>query len=205
VENPDRVITLVVFKTIVFGEDAFVSGRFRRLESTEAEATPYVGRQITLEAAPPPFTGFTPFASTVTDREGYFAFTAPKPPINTRYRAVATGDPPLYSEAKLIRVRIGTEVEVSRKRVARGDEVLVSGTAQPAHDGAQVEIQAKPAEGKGRFRTVARARLRDDGDEQSTFRRRVEVEEDTLFRVRVAGDADNLPSAPGRGVRVDVR
>jgi hypothetical protein len=200
-ESPDRITIATVFKTITLGEPTWVSGRFRRLESPDAEAEGYRGRTITLEEAPYPFAAFTAIASAVTDREGYWSFRV-APRLNSRYRAVAS-DPPATSDAKLVRVRIDVGVRVNRTRVARDDSVEFSGTALPAHDGSAVLIQRRDPDG-GRFETVGRTRLRDDGEERSRYRRRVRVARSGVYRVRVNGDADHLPGN-SRAVEIAVR
>jgi hypothetical protein len=182
--NPDHITIVAIFKTINFGERAFVSGRFRRQENPEAEAVGYQGKTLTLEEAPHPFAAFTAIGSTVTDREGYYAFSA-KPGLNSRYRVVSA-DPAVQSDAKLIRVRLRVQVEASRDRVKKGRSVELSGTVTPAHEGNRVEIQRRTK--SGRWQTVSRTRL-----EGSEYKRKVKLRSDGVFRVRVLGDADHLP------------
>ena len=182
--NPDRITIIAIFKTINFGERAFVSGRFRRQENPDAEAVGYQGKTVTLEEAPHPFAAFTAIGSTVTDREGYYAFSA-KPGLNSRYRVVSA-DPAVQSDAKLIRVRLGVEAEASRDRVKKGRSVELSGTVTPAHEGNRVEVQRRTK--SGRWQTVVRTRL-----EGSEYKRKVKLRSDGVFRVRVLGDADHLP------------
>jgi hypothetical protein len=200
-ESPDRITIATVFKTITLGEPTWISGRFRRLESPDAEAEGYRGRTITLEEAPYPFTAFTAIATAATDREGYWSFRV-APRLNSRYRAVAS-DPPATSDAKLVRVRIDVGVRVNRTRVASGASVEFSGTALPAHDGSAALIQRRDPDG-GRFETVGRTRLRDDGEQRSRYRRRVRVARSGVYRVRVNGDADHLPGN-SRAVEIAVR
>ena len=154
--NPDRITIIAIFKTINFGERAFLSGRFRRQENPDADAVGYQGRTVTLEEAPHPFAAFTAVASTITDREGYYAFSA-RPGLNSRYRVVAS-DPAVQSDAKLIRVRLGVVVEASRERVKKGRSVQLSGEVTPAHDGNRVEIQRRTR--SGRWQTVSRTKLK---------------------------------------------
>jgi hypothetical protein len=189
-QSPDRITILAVFKTVTLGEPSFISGRFRRLENPEGEAVGYRDRTITLEEAPFPFAVFSPIATTVSDREGYWNFKI-EPKLNSRYRAVAA-DPATMSEAKLVRVRIAVGLRASRSAVGRGGSVEFSGTAAPAHDGGSVLIQRRDPDG-GNFKTVARTRLRDDGEQRSRYRRRVRIRADGVFRVRVDGDQDHLP------------
>lgn len=182
--SPDRITIIAIFKTINFGERAFVSGRFRRQETPDAEAVGYQGKTVSLEEAPYPFAAFTPIGSTVTDREGYYAFSA-RPGLNSRYRVVSA-DPAVQSEAKLIRVRLGVRVEISRERVRKGRSVEISGVVTPAHEGNRVEIQRRTK--AGRWLTVSRTRL-----EGGEFARKVRLRSDGVFRVRVLGDVDHLP------------
>jgi hypothetical protein len=200
-QSPDRITILAVFKTVTLGEPSFISGRFRRLENPDAEAQGYRDRTITLEEAPFPFAAFAPVATTVTDREGYWNFKI-EPKLNSRYRAVAT-DPATMSEDKLVRVRIAVGMRASRSAVHRGGSVEFSGTAAPPHDGATALIQRRDPDG-GSFKTVARTRLRDDGEQRSRYRRRVAIKTDGAYRVRVEGDQDHLPGN-SRSVQIDVR
>jgi hypothetical protein len=182
--NPDRITIITIFKTIEFGERAFVSGRFRRQENPDADAVGYQGKTVTLEEAPYPFTAFTAIASTITDREGYYAFSA-RPGLNSRYR-VMSSDPAVQSDAKLIRVRLQVGLEASRDRVKKGRSVELSGTVTPAHEGNRVEIQRRTK--TGRWQTISRTKLKD-----SKYRRKVRLRSDGVFRVRVLGDLDHLP------------
>lgn len=182
--GPDRITILAIFKTIEFGERAFVSGRFRRLENPDAEVQPYAGRKVTLEEAPFPFTAFTPVASATTDRDGYYAF-ASSPQLHTRYRVVSA-DPPVQSEAKLIRVRLHATLEAGSDSVRKGRSVRLSGQVEPAHSGNRVEIQRRTK--AGRWQTVARATLRTSG-----WVKRVRMRSDGVFRARVLGHEDHLP------------
>ena len=69
----------------------------------------------------------------------------------------------------------------------RGERVRLFGAVRPQQDGGTVEIQ-KRSKG-GVFRTVAKARLRDDGSARSVYSRRLRVLRDAVLRARVAGDA----------------
>jgi plastocyanin len=69
----------------------------------------------------------------------------------------------------------------------RGERIRLFGAVRPQQDGGTVEIQ-KRSKG-GVFRTVAKARLRDDGSARSVYSRRLRVLRDVVLRARVAGDA----------------
>jgi hypothetical protein len=144
-------------------------------------------------------------AGTVTDQEGYFFFQR-EPVLNTRYR-VRTFDPAVVSEEPIVRVRLGVDVEASRRRVAQGRSVTFSGTVVPPHDAMGVLIQRKDE--RGRYRTVARGVTTLNPDGTAGFEKRVRLRSDGdfEFRVRLAGDADHLPgiSAPVRVVVVPKR
>ena len=200
--SPDRITILGVFKTITFGEAAFVSGRFRRQEGPDAEVQPYTGRTLTLEQAPSPFTTFTPIATTVTDREGYYNFKA-LPGLHTRYRVVSQ-DPPMSSDAKLVRVRARVDaLRVSTRTPVRGRSVTFSGSVSPAHPGARVEIQKRDR--SSRWRTVGSTRLRQATGNASSYELRMRVRTDGVFRARMPGDGDHLAGVGASSVELTVR
>jgi hypothetical protein len=55
----------------------------------------------------------------------------------------------------------------------------------------------------GRYRTIARTKLRDAGNDRSTYSRRLRVFRDGTYRARVPADADHL-AGTSRRRRVDV-
>jgi hypothetical protein len=129
---------------------------------------------------------YTPSSLTgTTARNGRYSLTA-KPLVNTQYRVVASTSPAVTSPAKLVLVRILVGVRLSDSTPRRGSLVRFSGSAFPAHDGRRVTIQRRSR--SGRFVTVARTRLRDAGAARSTYRRRVRVYHDGIYRVKVSGD-----------------
>jgi hypothetical protein len=200
-EQPDRITVTPVFKTIVFGEPSFISGRFRHLDNPDAEPVGHRDKTVTLEEAPYPFAAFTPIGSTVTDREGYFSFKI-APGLNSRYRVRAT-DPPVESATPIVRVRLKVSLDISDLTPRRNQKVTVSGEASPPRDGKSVLIECRRP-GRGAFRRVARARLKDDGDVRSVYSKRLTVKNDCDFRVRLSGDAQNLPGVSGRAQEVRV-
>jgi beta-glucuronidase len=188
--QPDRARLLAIFRTLEFGEKAYLSGQFRHMDDPDAPTVPYADRLVILEEAPYPHTAWTEAARTTTDQEGYFFFTR-MPGLNTRYR-VRTDDPPVTSEEPIVRVRLDVELETSRTRIQEGRRLTLSGTATPAHPGATVIIQRK--DDQGRLVTIARTRLEGDpGAPSSTFEKRLKAKKTAEYAIRVLGDADHLP------------
>jgi hypothetical protein len=74
-------------------------------------------------------------------------------------------------------------LRVDHRRPSRGQRVRFFGSVRPQHDGRIVQLQRRG--GGGRYRTIARTRLRDAGDARSTFRRRLRVFRDGVYRARV--------------------
>jgi hypothetical protein len=200
-EQPDRITVTPVFKTIVFGEPSFISGRFRHLDNPDAEPVGYRGKTLTVEEAPFPFAAFTQIGSVVTDREGYFSMKV-TPGLNSRYR-VRSADPPVDSATPIIRVRLKVSLDISDLTPRRRQKITISGEASPPRDGKSVLIECRRP-GRGAFRLVARARLKDDGDVRSLYSKRLTVKNDCDFRVRLNGDAQNLPGVSGRAQEVRV-
>jgi hypothetical protein len=197
----DQLRILSVFKTITFGEGAFITGQLRRVVGPDVPSEPYVGRGITLEQSPFPYVaGWTTVATTVTDAEGYYDFRQ-RPDLNTRYR-VRSEDPPLTSVEKVARVRFAVRLRLSDTTPAKGDLVEFSGTVVPAHHGGTVYIQRQS--GATSWKTVTRGRLRFLNDFTSAFRRRVRVHQSGVFRVRVESDGAHLAGTNGEGRRIEV-
>lgn len=188
--QPDRVRLLAIFRTLEYGDKAFLSGQMRHLPDPDARIEPYPDRRVVLEEAPYPHTTWTAVAETTTDQEGYFSFTR-QPGANTRYR-VRTFDPPLVSEEPIVRVRVRVGVRAERARVARGRRARLSGTVAPAHDGQTVLLQRKGS--RGRFATIARTRLRTvSRGGVSRFVFSVRAPRTAEYRVRMPADGDHLP------------
>jgi hypothetical protein len=93
-------------------------------------------------------------------------------------------------------------LRVDDPRPRRGQRVRFFGSVRPPHDGRIVKIQRRG--GGGRYRTVARTRLRDAGDARSSYSRRLRVWRDGVYRARVPADGDHL-TGTSRRRRVDVR
>jgi hypothetical protein len=201
-EQPDRITITAVFKTIVFGEPGFISGRFRHLPNPEAEEVPYRDKTLTLEEAPHPFAQFTPIATTVTDRDGWYSFKI-TPGLNSRYRVRST-DPPVESDDKIVRVRFKASMRISDRSPRQGQRITISGAVSPERDGERLFIECRRP-GAKRYRVVARARLRNAGSARSAYQARVRAGRSCEFRARMPGDAANLPNALGKPQPVRVR
>ena len=93
------------------------------------------------------------------------------------------GGPPPAPTLKAVSVSL----RVSDSRPRRGQVVRFRGSVRPARDGALVYIERRTR--RGRYRRVARARLRDAGASRSRFSRRIRLRRGGVFRARVPGDA----------------
>jgi hypothetical protein len=150
------------------------------------------GRPVVIEANPAPFAGFRQVATVTTSANGSYSATV-KPAVITRYRATAKTSPPTVSAVVTVGVRIRVGLVLSDPTPRRGTNVVFSGRAYPAHDGALVSVQKRTSTGS--FTTVARTRLLDDGTSRSRYRRTVRVTRSGVYRVRVSNnnDGDHLP------------
>ena len=159
------------------------------------------GVVVDLQADPHPFadSGFTTVANAATDANGDYRFVR-RPKSSTRYRVVAKASPPVTSAAAAVVVRIRVTRRVSDRTPRAGTRVRFAGTACPEHDGKLAYIQRRTSTGK--YRTVARTRLRDTGRQCSKYARRVRVRRDGVYRVRVLSvDQDH---AAGNSRRVSI-
>ncbi|MCA1702832.1 MAG: hypothetical protein LC808_05995, partial [Actinobacteria bacterium] len=162
---------------IVLDRGTVLSGRLK--------GTNKVGRTVTLDGAPHPFTSFTNnIATTTTSASGDFSFTR-RPRLHTRYR-VRVGN--LFSPGVTVLVRQRVSLFLSDRTPRRGQLVRFSGRSCPAHDGAVVSIQKRTS--TGGWRTVRRTRLR-EASRCSVYSRRLRVYTDGTFRTVVASDADH--------------
>ena len=93
-------------------------------------------------------------------------------------------------------------LRVSDATPAKAGRLRFFGTVRPAQDGRSVLIQVRT--GGGRYRTVAKARLRDAGTKQSVFSVRLRVARDTLFRARMPGRGDHT-TGTSRTRRINLR
>ena len=175
---------------LVFGASTVLSGRLSgtttggvtlRLEADESR--PY-GDQYKPATGP----NGAPLTA-VSEQSGRFAFTL-RPQRNTQYRVVAQSAPPATSAPRLVLVRPLVGLIVSDRTPRAGSFVRFRGTVRPAHDGRTVLIQRRSS--TGRFVTVARTALRDAGAVYSSYSRRVRVNRDGAYRVKLAGDADHV-------------
>jgi hypothetical protein len=157
------------------------------------------GVAVTLQQATQPAGPYANAGKTTTGANGAYSFAGVAPAANTWYRTTAKG---AMSAPLLVRVRVALSLAVSRRRIARGTVVRFSGRAAPPHDGLVVRIQRRGAH--GRFRTVARARLRPTGDGRtSAYSRRLRVFRGGVYRTTVGPDSDHAAGfSPRRRIRV---
>ncbi|MDQ3935309.1 MAG: hypothetical protein M3340_11855 [Actinomycetota bacterium] len=187
-------VTISATSPIVWGRSTAITGSVRGAAA---------GVLVDLQSDPFPYSDaeFAKEATVPTDAKGDYRF-APAPRVNTRYRAVAQTSPPVTSAITTVLVRIRVKVAVSDSTPKRGSLVRFSGTACPQHDGNTVYVQRRTS--TGGYSTVARTTLRDAGDVCSRYARRVRVNSDGVYRVKVSagGDGDHVAGV-SRSVRLD--
>lgn len=184
--KPPKSATLTIAAApspVTFGSATTLSGRLSGGRAAAAQP-------VTVQADTAPLDGkYVDVATVVTDANGDWKATN-APTALTRYRAQAKTAPPATSSTVDVAVRLRVRVHVSDRTPSKGERVRFSGTAAPAHDGARVRVQRRTS--AGRWRTVARTRLRDAGTEVSRYGRRVRVSRTGTYRVRVlSGDTDH--------------
>ena len=163
--------------TVVSGRTVTLSGKLTGANNA--------GRPITLRSDPFPFDNFGNAGTATTNASGDYSF-AQKPTVNTRYQA-RSGNEESAIVTVLVRPRVG--LRLSDRTPRAGQRVRFSGRVCPEHDGSRVAIQRRSA---GRFRTVARARLRDvAGSTCSRYVRRLRVRRDSTYRTIIRAHADH--------------
>jgi hypothetical protein len=179
---------------ITFGQATVISGK--------AKGPPSGPISVTLQQNPYPYAdGFEPVETKLSANNGDYAFAGLRPALNTRYRVTTLVPPDTSSEAEVL-VRIKVVLRVSDRTPREGQRVRFFGTAAPQHDGRAVRIQRQTP--TGAWKTVARTRLQDAGDERSKFGHRLRVRRGGIYRARVASDADHATGTSPRK-SVDVR
>ena len=177
---------------VVFSETTVLSGT---LTGPSAAGTAVTLEEDTTIPLGDKFTPTGERATTAAD--GAYSFSV-QPDVNTQYRVVAKTAPNTESEPRLVQVRPKVDLAVSDRTPKKGARVRFSGVVLPAHDDAVARIQRRRS---GGWKTVAKTTLADDGDAQSTYRKRVRVGKDGTYRVKVAKDADH---AAGLSPRVKI-
>lgn len=160
------------------------------------------GLSVDLQADPFPFedNGFAKIASTTTDANGDYRILA-RPSAHTRYRVSAKASPAVESSIVTVLVRLRVKFAVSDTTPNAGSLVRFTGTVCPEHDGKLAYIQRRTSTGS--YRTVARARLTDAGADCSNYARRMRINRDGVYRVKVpSGDADHS-TGTSRRIRIN--
>jgi hypothetical protein len=177
-------VTISATGPIVWGKSSVITGRVRAaatgaLVDLQSDAFPYSDAEFAKEATVP------------VDAKGDYRFT-PAPKLNTRYRVVTQANPPVASAVATVLVQIRVKVAVSDSTPRSGSLVTFSGSACPQHDGNLVYIQRRSSTGS--FGTIARTKLVDAGATCSKYSRRIRVNSDGVYRVKVssAGDGDHM-------------
>jgi hypothetical protein len=165
--------------TTVFRGTTVISGRRTGADNAN--------KLITLRIDQYPFLGGRAVATTRTDKNGRYSFTA-RPPKNTLYRAVSEEvGPDIQSALTRVNVRIRMSLILSDYTPRSGQLVRFRGRACPTHDGLTVKIQKRTATGS--FRTIRRTRLQ-PAQRCSVFSKRIRLFRDNTFRV-TADDRDH--------------
>lgn len=122
------------------------------------------------------------------------------PPGGTTPPPGGTTPPPPGSTETPVRPEVTFRVSQSDPRAGR--RIRLFGSVRPALDGQRVQIQRRTRTGS--WKTVETTRLRDAGEERSTFGVRLRVFRDSVFRASVPAGAGH-ETATSRRKRVDVR
>jgi len=171
--------------TVLFGDAVTVNGR---LNGTASDANTLI--RLEADTTRPYGDAYTPTGLTTrTQNGGRYTFTV-KPALNSQYRVGAESTPPLTSQPRLVLVRLKVGFVVADTTPRRGQRVRFRGTVAPQHDGRRALIQKQTS--TGGFRTVARARLVDAGEQLSRYSKRIRIRRDGVYRVKVAGDDDHV-------------
>jgi hypothetical protein len=183
-------VTINATSPIVWGRATTITGTVKGAAA---------GVLVDLQSDPFPFSDseFAKEATVPTDAKGGYRL-APLPTLNTRYRVVAQTSPPVTSAVAVVLVQIRVKVAVSDSTPRSGTRVTFSGTACPQHDGNLVYLQRRTSTGS--FATVARTKLVDAGDVCSKYSRRIVVNSDGVYRVKVSsgGDGDHMTGVSRR-------
>lgn len=192
--NNDNTVTINAPAPIVFGANTTINGTLQGPNNA--------GVAVELEADEFPYADneFAKVAEGVTDAQGNYTFTA-TPTLNTRYRVLARTSPPVTSVPATQLVRIKVTRRVSDKTPDAGDRVRFRGTACPEHDGNEVRIQRRV---NGKWRTRKKTTLQADPGTCSTYRTRVRINGDGVYRVVVLDPAGHHLKGRSKRVRLDV-
>jgi hypothetical protein len=150
------------------------------------------GRQITLRSDPFPFDRFGNAGTATTNAQGNYSLTQ-QPAANTRYQAQqGNGESGIVT----VLVRPSVTLRLSDRTPRRGQRVRFSGRVCPEHDGSRIALQRRSG---GRFRTVARATLKDiPGSTCSSYARRMRVRRDGTYRTVMRAHNDHATGTSPR-------
>jgi hypothetical protein len=147
------------------------------------------GVVVTLERRPAAGTAFVAAGTAATDDKGRFSFTQ-RPKANTVYRVTAATTPPAASPEATTTVAPLVGLKVGDSTPRKGQRVRFRGTVRPQHDGRQVAIQRKNADGT--WVTVKTPRLRDAGSTYSRYSKRFRIRRTGTYRTVIAAHADHV-------------
>ena len=188
-KEPRKLSLSATPNPVKFGRSVTLSGKLIGPANT--------GKTVTLREDPFPLDHFTNVGSASSDPQGDVSFVR-APVVNTRYQARQGG---VESEVVTVSVSPRVSLRFSDRTPAAGTRVRFSGRICPQHDGASLKIQRRSA--PKRWRTVARVRTRDAGEECSRYARRLRMRRDRVFRTSFAADSDHA-AGNSRARRIDV-
>ena len=168
--------------SVVFGHSVTISGTLKGGAA---------GTGIQLQQNPYPYNGFKNAGKNASvNPDGTYAISGVVPDKHTQYRVQAQTKPSSVSGTVFVRVRLAVTFKVSDATPKRGQRVTFSGTAAPEHDGKAVLIQKRTS--TGRYRTLARTVLLDDGTKDSKWSKGMRIRSNGRFHIVVdSGDSDH--------------
>ena len=163
---------------VKFGRSTAISGKLLGPDAG--------GQKVALRADPFPFDKQVAAGSATTSAAGDWTL-AQSPTVNTRYQARAGS---VESPVITVLVRPAVTMRLSDRTPKRGRRVRFTGRVCPEHDGARLLIQRRSKD--GRYRTVARATLRDlAGSTCSSYRRGLRIWRDGRYRTLIPAHSDH--------------
>ncbi len=169
---------------------ARVTNGFETSISGQVTGPDNAGVKVTLFADPYLFESYRSTGETATtDAQGRFSFKL-FPDVRTRYRVVADTIPAIKSDFVEVAVRYRIALKAPRVAAA-GSRVRLTGSVSPDHDDELVYLERRFGK-KGRFKTIAKTKLRKAVPGRSNFRFSVKVSRTAQYRVRMPDDIGHL-------------
>lgn len=121
---------------------------------------------------------------------GFKAASSKSSAANSQYcppKSQQPGQPKKPGPAKCGKSKTKVRLRVSDRTPRKRQLVRFSGTVSPARDGRLVYIQKRLSSGK--WRTIAKMKLKDAGSKRSRFSRKLKVLGNSTYRARVRSDS----------------